>query len=320
MRRRELLWSLGTVPFWSRRVRAQSILPIGLLHSGSANATQPEISALREGVEQTGRLENRNIVIEARWAERRYKLLPTLALDLVRSGVAVIVAAGNKMAIIAAKEVAKTIPVVFISSFDPIDNTTSGAPNNITGVTLASTDLMAKRFELLHQLAPRFTTIGALVNPENRNITGQLQYLDDSVKRIGISVQIMNVSNEREFESAVDQIAQHRDRGLVVANDAFLNGKQDKLIALTGRNRIPAAFGTREFVEAGGLMSYGPSLIEAYRQAGVYVGDILQGQDPSQMPIQHPLQFELAINRKTAKTLGLEPPPALLAVAEQVLE
>jgi len=234
------------------------------------------------------------------------------------------VAAGNKRAIIAAKEAAKTIPVVFISSFDPINSTTSGTPSNpaynITGVTLASADLLAKRFELLHQLAPRFTPIGALVNPENRNITGQLQYLDDSVKRIGISVQIMKVSDEREFESALDQIAQHRDRGLVVANDGFLNGKQDELIALTGRNRIPAAFGTREFVEAGGLMSYGPSLIEAYRQAGVYVGDILQGQDPAQMPIQHPLQFELAINRKTAKTLGLEPPPALLAVAEQVLE
>jgi len=236
--------------------------------------------------------------------------------------VAVIVAGGDNSAT-AAKRATGTIPIVFVSGSDPVRSgivaSLSHPGGNITGVSVASPELLAKRLEVFHELAPRLS-VTALVNPGNPNIAVQLQYLTETANRIGIPIQIVNASGEADFGPAVDEIAQRRQGGLLVANDGFLNSQRDRLVALTTRYAIPAALGNREFVEAGGLMSYGPSLVEGYRQAGLYVGRILKGEKSADLPVQHPIEFELVINRKTANSLGLKIPPTLLAVTNEVIQ
>jgi putative tryptophan/tyrosine transport system substrate-binding protein len=323
MRRRELLGLLGSSA-WTLAARAQQLRPaIGFLHSASFAGTRPEVLAFWAGMEQAGFAEQRNIAVEYRWADGHYELLPGLAMDLVRQDVAVIVAGGGDNSITAAKQATEMLPIVFVSSSDPVRSgivkSLSHPGGNITGVSLGSAELLAKRFEVLHELAPRLS-ITALVNPGNPDFAVQLQYLTEAAKRIGIPTEILNASREGDFGPALDEVVRRREAALLVANDDFFNSQQDRLVALTTRYAIPAAFGNREFVEAGGLMSYGPSLVEAYQQAAIYVGRILKGEKPADLPVQHPIEFELVINRKTAKSLGLQIPSALLSAANDVIE
>jgi putative ABC transport system substrate-binding protein len=323
MRRRELLGLLGSAALWPLAARAQQPMPvIGFLHNASFTDTRSQVSAFWAGMEQASFAERRNIAVEYRWADGRSERLPSLAMDLVRQDVAVIVVGGDN-SITAAKRATGTIPIVFVSGSDPVRSgivaSLSHPGGNITGVSVASSELLAKRLEVFHELAPRLS-VTALVNPRNSNIAVQLQYLTETAKRIGILIQMVNASGEADFGPAVEEIAQRRHAGLLVANDGFLNSQRDRLVALTTRYAIPAAFGNREFVEAGGLMSYGPSLVEAYRQAGNYVGRILKGEESADLPVQHPIEFELVINRKTANSLGLKIPATLFAVANEVIE
>jgi putative ABC transport system substrate-binding protein len=296
---------------------------IGFLHDASIAANRPQMSAFWEGMQVAGFSEHRNVAAEYRWAEGHDELLPGLAIDLARQNVAVIVAGGER-AVMAAKGATGTIPIVFVSGADPVRSrfvaSQSHPGGNTTGLSLASPELLAKRFELLHEFAPQLTNIAALVNLENANIDVQLRYLTDSTRRIGIPVRVVSAAGQAGVVPAFDAIAQDRVTALVVANDGFLNSQRDPLLALTTRLSIAAAFGNQEFVAAGGLMSYGPSSVDAYRQAGTYTGRILNGENPADLPVQNPIESELVLNLKTAKSLGLNIPPALIAAADQVIE
>jgi putative tryptophan/tyrosine transport system substrate-binding protein len=328
MRRRELLkllWLFGSTVFWPPASRAQQALPvIGFLHSGSLAGVRPEVSAFADGTKQTGFAEHSNLAIEYRWAEGRDGLLADLAMDLARQDVAVIVVGGDDNAVMAAKRATASIPIVFVSGSDPVRSgfvaSLDHPGGNVTGVSLADTELLAKRLEILHEFAPQVTSIVALVNPDNPNMAVQLQYVNDEAARIGVSIEIINASGDADLGPALDQIAQRREVAVLVANDGFLNSERERLIALTARQAIPAAFGNREFVEAGGLVSYGPSLVDAYRQAGIYAGRILKGEKPADLPVANTVAFELVINVETAKSLGLKIPPALRAVTDGVIE
>jgi putative ABC transport system substrate-binding protein len=322
--RRQLLGLAASVALWPRAVTAQQPIPaIGFLLTGSVASSRPELAAFWQGIGEADFVEHRNIASDYRWADGHDERLTVLATDLVRQGVSVIVA-GGAQAVAAAKRATATIPIVFVAASDPVRSgfvDSLGHPGgNATGISLASPELLATRLQVLHQLAPSLMSAAALVNPETPNIDVQLQYLNDEAKRLAIRVQVVNASGGADFGAALDAIAQRRMDALVVANDGFFNSQRDRLVALTAQSRIPAAFANREFVEAGGLMSYGPSLIEAYRRAGTYAGRILKGEKSAELPVANPIELELAINAKTAQSFGLEIPPAMLAAAGEVLK
>lgn len=324
IRRRELLGLAAGVALWPHAAIAQQPMPtIGFLHAGSVARARLELIAFWQEMGWAGFAEHVNIACEYRWAEGHDERLPFLAADLAHREPSLIIAGGARSTM-AAKRATGTIPIVFVAASDPVRSgfvdSLSHPGGNITGISLASPELLAKRFQLMHQLAPSLATMAALVNPEAQNIDVQLQYLDDESKRVGIRVQVVKASAETDFASALDEIAQRREAALIVGNDGFLNSERDRLVALTTHDGIPAAFANREFVEAGGLMSYGPSLIEAYRQAGAYAGRILKGEKPAGLAVQNPIEAELVINARTAKSLGFEIPSALLAAADDVIE
>jgi putative ABC transport system substrate-binding protein len=321
--RRRLLGLAGSVALWPRAIGAQPMQVIGFLLTGSVANTRQELTAFWQGIGEFGFVEYRNIASGYHWADGHDERLPILATDLARQGASVIVA-GGAQAVAAAQRVTATTPIVFVAASNPVRSgfvdSLSHPGGNITGVSLASPELLATRLQVLHQLAPSLVTVAALVNPEAPNIDVQLQYLNDEAKRIGVHVQVVNASGEMDFGAALHAIARRRVDALVVANDGFLNSQRDRLVALTMQGHIPAAFANREFVEAGGLMSYGPSLIEAYRQAGAYTGRILKGEKSADLPVQNPIELELAINAKTAQSFGLDIPPAMIAAAAEVVE
>jgi ABC-type uncharacterized transport system substrate-binding protein len=325
MRRRELLGLIGSGIFgWSAAWAERSIPTIGFLHQLSFTVMRSQISAFWEGLSTKSFVKDRNVRADYRWAEGRSEILQKLALDLVNEGAAILVVGGDVNSVLAVKRATESIPIVFVSTFDPVRSgivaNMSHSGSNITGISLASTDLLAKRLEILHECSPGVPRVTVLLNPLSLNIAVQLQYLTEAADHIGISVQVVNVSGETDFQAALGDIGRRQEPALLVANDGFLNAKKDMLIALTSKFGIPAAFGNREFVEAGGLVSYGPSMIDAYRQAGGYVGRILNGENPSDLPIEHPIEFEIAVNVKTAKLLGLHIPPALLSKADEIIE
>ena len=324
MRRREFLGLLCGPTFLPIAAQAQQPIPvIGFLHEASFTDTRGQVSAFWQGMERVG-FAQRNVAVEYRWAKGHHELLPSLAMDLVRRDVTVIVAGGGESSVSAAKRAAGHIPIVFVSGSDPVRSGLVASlihPNgNATGVSVGSTELLAKRLEVLKVLVPQSTSIAALVNPKGQNIAVQLQYLTEAARRIGVPIQIANASEEADLGPALDKVTQSREDALVVANDGFLNSQLDRLVAVTTRRAIPAAFGNREFVEAGGLMSYGPSLIDAYREAGAYVGRILKGEKAADLPVQRPVNMELVINRKIAESLGLTIPPSLRANADEVVD
>jgi putative ABC transport system substrate-binding protein len=327
MKRREFITLLGgTAASWPLAARAQQpTMPvIGYLHSGSPNAFEHAVGAFREGLNETGYVESQNVTIEYRWAEGHVDRLPGLAADLVNRNVAVLVAQGGGTCAAAAKAATSTIPIVFSSGADPVAlglvTSLSRPGGNVTGLSILTAALGSKRLEILHQVLPTADVVAALINPNNAGIQAELKDLQDGAQALAMSAKIFNATSAGDIDAAFATIVQAGIRGLVVGADPFFLGQLHQLVALSARHRIPAIYEWRDYVEAGGLMSYGTSLGEAYRQVGVYTGRLLKGEKPADLPVIQSTKVELVINLKTAKILGISFPLSLLGRADQVIE
>jgi ABC-type uncharacterized transport system substrate-binding protein len=310
---------------WPSTARAQQTVPvIGFLGSQSHGPmTANRVAGFRQGLFELHYVEGQNVAIEYRWAEGHYDRLPALAEDLVRHHVAVI-AAPTQDAALAAKAATAAIPIVFNIGGDPVTSGLVASMNrpggNVTGVSMFTAELAAKRLGLLHEMLPKAMVVGALINLSNANAESQSKELQVATRLLGLQLHVRNASSDRDFDVAFEDLIQAGARALIVTADPFLANRRDELVALAAKRGLPAMYEWPESVEAGGLMSYGTSIVDAYRQAGVYTGRILKGEKPADMPVIRPVKFELVINLKTAKTLGIEVPPALLARADEVIE
>jgi putative ABC transport system substrate-binding protein len=326
LKRREFLPLLGGAAAWPVVVRAQqAAMPvIGWLSAGSPGSAPHLVDGFYRGLAENGYAEGRNVVTENRWAEGQYDRLPALAADLVRRQVAVIFAGSIAGAVFAAKAATKTIPIVFVSGDDPIKVglvTSLNRPGgNVTGTTFFNFALESKRLEMLHKLVPAAALVAVLVNPNFSEIKKQLEDIESAARAVGMPITILEGGSEREINAAFKALVEQRANALLVASDPFLFSRRNQLMALASYHALPTVYSDRVYVEAGGLMSYGTSPRDAYRQAGVYVGQILKGAKPADLPVLQPTKFELVINLKTAKALGLDVPPTLLALADEVIE
>jgi putative ABC transport system substrate-binding protein len=326
MKRRAFIAALGGAAAWPLMARAQqSAMPvIGYLNSTSSEADSPNRTAFVQGLKEAGFVEGQNVAIEYRLASGQYDRLPALAADLVGRQVAVFVAVGGNLSAQAAKAATSTIPIVFVSGGDPVAAGLVASLNrpggNVTGVSWIATALTAKRLDLLHQLVPKAVLIGVLVNPKGYDEDLQRRELQDAAESIRQQTLVVGASTEADIETAFTTLVQRRADALLVGSDPYLASRRDQIVALAARHTLPAIYYMREFVTAGGLMSYGSSLSNASREAGIYVGQILKGVKPTELPVLQPTKFEFAINLKTVKTLGLEVPSALLALADEVIE
>ncbi len=325
MKRRAFITLLGGAAAWPLVAGAQQpgMPVIGFLHQGSPQPSAHLIDAFRLGLREAGYVEGRNVVLEFRWANGEYDQLPALAADLIRRQPSVITAALLPAAR-AAKAATATIPIVFVTGSDPIESglvTSFNRPaENVTGVSLFSVMLAAKRLELLHELVPRATVIAVLVNPTNPNAASNMREIEAAAHRTGLQIAFIRISSDRDYDAAFSTISQLRAGTLLVSADGFFASQRGRLVALAARLAVPTIYFQREFVDAGGLISYGTSSSDMYRHAGIYAGKILKGAKPTELPIEQPTKFELVINLKTAKALGLEVPPTLLARADEVIE
>ena len=327
MRRRDFITLLGgTAVTWPIAAHAQqpAIPVIGFL-SGRAPAEAADVlAAFRGGLNEAGFVEGQNIAIEYRWAARQYDRLPDLASELIRRQVAVIVATGGDLSPIAAKAATTTIPIVFIAGRDPVELGLVARINrpggNATGATLMALDLEGKRLGLLSELVPAAVTFAALLNPSATLFDTHLKAIDNAARAAGRKVEVLKASNEREIDTAFAAATRLRADAMVVGTDPFFNSRQEQIVALAARHTLPAIYSFREFANLGGLMTYGTSFADAYRQVGIYAGRILKGERPGDLPVVQPTNFELVINLKTAKALGLTIPPMLLARADEVIE
>jgi putative ABC transport system substrate-binding protein len=325
MKRREFITLLGGAAVWPLAARGQQpeVPKIGFLSSFSANARFN--AAFKQGMKELGFVEGQNLVIEYRYAEGHYDQLPALAADLIRQQVAVIFASGSNGPGLAAKAATATIPIVFASGGgDPVQSglvaSLSRPGGNVTGVSIIFTELLAKRFELLHQLVPKAETIGVLVNPNYADADLQIHELLDAAASIQRKITVANAATEGDLDAAFAMLVQHGADALFTTNDPYFTSLRTQIVALAARYALPAAYHARDFPAAGGLVSYGPDVADAFRQCGNYVGRILKGARPADLPVVQPTKFELVINLKTAKALGLEVPPPLLATADEVIE
>jgi putative ABC transport system substrate-binding protein len=323
LRRREFVALLGGAAAWPLAARAQQPV-IGVLSSRSLADSEQMLASLRRGLNEAGFFERQNVTIEYRWAQGRYDQLPALAADLVRRQVAVILAFGSVPSPLAAKAVTSTIPIVFVVGGDPVKFglvTSLNRPGgNVTGVTVMSGTLTAKRLELLRELVPRASLVACLVNRDSPEAESQLTDIRAAARTIGQEILILNAGRDEDLDSAFATLVQQRAAALLVGNDAFFVLRREHLVGLAARHAIPAMYFLREFAAAGGLMTYGTSLDDAYRQIGIYTGRILKGTNPADLPVQQAVKVELVINLKTAKALGLDVPLPLLGRADEVIE
>jgi putative tryptophan/tyrosine transport system substrate-binding protein len=325
MRRREVIAALAGAAAWPIAARAQQPMPVvGFLNSASPGPFAHLAAGFRKGLGEEGFVEGRNIAIESRWAEGRYDRLPALAEDLVRQKVSVLAATGGAMSGVAAKTATETVPIVFVMGSDPVRFDLVASLNrpggNITGISQLTIELGAKRLGLLHELVPHMKSVGILLNPDFPDASPQLREIEAASARAGLVPVVATARTEAEFAPAFATLEQARVDALLVGADPFFNSRRDQLIALAARQRIPTIYEFREFAEAGGLMSYGTDLADAYRLVGVYVGRVLKGARPADLPVVQAAKFELVINLTTAKALGIAIPPTLLARADEVIE
>jgi ABC-type uncharacterized transport system substrate-binding protein len=312
----------GAAAVWPLAAQAQTAMPvIGYLAAGSSKGDEQIAAALLKGLAETGYEDGKNVRIEYRWADNQYERLPSMATDLVRQKVAVI-AATTTPAAKAAKQATTTIPIVFTTISDPVQigfvGSLSRPGGNVTGVTLLSVEVGPKLLELLRGAAPSATVLGLLVNPTNPNAESQVKNTQAAALRLGLQLQVLNASAESEFDAAFVKLRELQVGGLIIGQDVLFNTKSAQLAALTVRHAIPAIALVREFAIAGGLISYGTSRLDSWRQAGIYVGRILKGEKPSELPVMQPTKFELTINLKTAKAFGLNLP--YVGLADEVIE
>jgi putative tryptophan/tyrosine transport system substrate-binding protein len=325
IRRREFTATLGaTVAAWPLVARAQQpAMPvIGFLHSESPDAARAMLRAFRESLTEAGYVETRNVVIEYRWAESQYDRLPALATDLARRPVTVIVA--NGPAVAAAKTATTTIPIVFFTAGDPVKlglvASLARPGGNLTGVTNLGSELGPKRLELLHELVPSASTVAVLINPDYPDAESQKAAAQAAARARSLQLRVLQAASERDFDTVFTALGRSRTGGLVIVTDPFFNTRQRQLAVLAVRHAIPTIYHNHEFVAAGGLAGYGNSFTDLWRQIGAYVGRILKGDKPADLPVLQPTKFELIINLNTAKALGLQIPDKLLALADEVIE
>jgi putative ABC transport system substrate-binding protein len=327
LRRREFIGLLGgAAAAWPPTARAQQVtIPvIGYLSSFPAELNPKFTQSFRQGLNDTGFFEGRNVTIEYRWDEEgRYDRLPLMATDLVERRVAVLFAAPIPAAL-AAKATTSTIPIVFAIGSDPVGTGLVASLNrpggNVTGATFLSVELGAKRLDLLRDLVPNIASIGLLLNPNNPNAAVQTKEMQAATTALRVRLNIVNATSQSNFGDAFATLTRERANGLIVSADPFFLSHRDQLVALALRHSIPAVYYAREFAVAGGLISYASSFADSFRQAGTYVGRILNGEKPAELPVMQPTKFELVINLKTAKALGLDVPTQLLARADEVID
>jgi len=327
MRRRQFLSIVGGAATWPVAAHAQQtgIPVIGFLSSRSPGEAAKVVAAFQDGLSESGHIVGRSVTIEFRWAEGQYDRLAPLAADLVRRPVAIIAAVGGSVSAFAAKAATTTIPIVFaIGDMEPVKGGLVASLNrpggNITGVFSLNSSLGSKRLELLHQVVPKAATIGMLVNPNYRDAEIQVRAAQAAAVALGLQLHVFRAGTEREIEAVFASDDLKQASGLLVANDAYFMSQRERLATQAARHLVPAIYSGRPWVEAGGLMSYAPSFEDMYRQAGVYVGHIINGTKVADLPVIQPTKFELVINLKTAKALGLAIPEAFLLRANEVIE
>ena len=327
MRRRDfIIFLAGAMAAWPLAARAQQKATpvIGVLNTGSPGpSTAPFIAAFRQGLSEAGYVEGQNLAIEYRWAEGHYDRLPALAADLVDRKVDLIMASSPPSAL-AAKSATSTIPIVFRSGADPVGDgliaSLAHPGGNLTGVSFIADELTAKRLALLSELVPRAGVIALLMNPNNATAERVIRDVQEAARTNGLQLHVLKASSEREIDSAFASLVQLHVDALVVGADPFLSTRREQLVTLASRRAVPAIYAWREFAAIGGLISYGSSLTAAFRLVGAYAGKILKGTKPADLPVEQPTKYELVINLKTAKALGITVPPTLLASADEVIE
>jgi putative ABC transport system substrate-binding protein len=327
LKRRKFIALLsGALAGWSLAAHAQqAAMPVvGFMNILSPDIVPHWVAGFREGLKETGFIEAKNVAVEYRWAQGHYDRLPELAADLVRQKVAVLAATGGDPSPQVAKAATQSIPIVFTANGDPVRNGLVASLNrpggNVTGITIFGPAAVTKRLQLLHELVPQAAAIAYLMNPNNPNGDLEMRTAETAAISLGKEMLVLRASDEGEIEAAFSTLAQQRRDALLVASDSFFISRRDQLTSLAARHRIPAIYYLREFAEAGGLITYGNKLTDAYRQVGLYVGRILKGEKAGDLPVQQSTKFELVINFKTAKALGLAMPNSLQLLADDVIE
>lgn len=326
MRRREFIAFLGgTTAAWPLASYGQQPARplIGFINSGALAGYRNLLISFRRGLAETGFVEGQNLAIEYRWAEGRFEQLPALAADLIARGAAVIVTGGIGSAL-GARKASATIPLVFLAGDDPVKFGLVASLNrpggNATGVAWLTSEIFSKRLEIAREMVPRASVIGVLINPKSPEVEPQVKEIEAAAQMLQQPLYMARASSDADFEAAFASLVEQKSDAIVVSNDAFFNGRRERIISLAARHRIPAIYDRREYVTAGGLISYGTSYSAAYRELGQYAGKILKGTKPADLPVEQATKFELVINLRTAAALGLEMPPKVLALADEVIE